>query len=49
VFAGCEPLEFKNIFPHWKDREEVTLVQKESGLELGCKRKMVDLLNQLSK
>ena len=49
VFAGCEPLEFKNIFPHWEEQEEITKLQTEAGFQQGEKRKLVTVLDQLSK
>jgi len=49
VFAGCEPLEFTNICPHWEQREEITNIQKEAGYQPGDKRKLQTVLEQLSK
>ena len=49
VFAGCEPLEFTNIFPHWEQREDIANIQKEAGYQPGEKRKLQTVLEQLSK
>lgn len=50
VVAGLESLEFKNLFPVWKLREDVTNIQKKEGRwkdgEEYCVR---EVLNQLCK
>lgn len=49
VFGGCEPLEFKNIFPYWKESEEITKMQQEAGHIQGQKQNLLTVLEQLSK
>ena len=49
VRAGCEPLEFKNLFPFWDEREDVALIQRELGRKDGEKLNVVDILNQLER
>jgi len=49
IFAGCEPLEFKNLFPFWHDDEDVVKRQLEAGHTPGEKRKLSVVLSQLEK
>lgn len=49
VFGGCEPLEFKNLFPFWEDNEDATKSQLERGRKQGEKMKAIDVLNQLER
>ena len=49
VFAGCEPLEFKNLFPYWIDDEDITNRQIEAGHKPGEKLKISTVLSQLEK
>ena len=49
VFAGCEPLEFKNLFPSWEENEEITQRQIEAGRSVGEKQKLMTVLSQLEK
>ena len=29
IYAGLETLEFKNLFPHWENEEEITDLMKK--------------------
>ena len=49
MFAGCEPLDFKNLFPRWRDMEEITNRQLEAGHTVGEKQKLSVVLSQLEK
>lgn len=49
VFAGCEPLEFKNLFPWWEESEDITQRQLEAGRKQGEKQKLNVVLSQLEK
>lgn len=49
VSAGCEPLEFTNLFPFWKHDQNVLRAQLEVGKNCGEKLNFVDVLRQLEK
>lgn len=49
VSAGCEPLEFTNLFPHWVVDDELTKAQLDNGKTYGEQLNFLDVLQQLEK
>ena len=49
VFAGCEPLEFQNLFPYWKVRADVLKKQQEEGHNENERKRLKKVLAQLEK
>eukprot|EP00794_Sanderia_malayensis_P005929 gene5929-6615_t len=49
IYAGLETLEFKNLFPHWEDEEEIADVMRKAGKRKSARLKVEDELAKLSK
>ena len=49
VWAGLEPLEFKNLFPFWIDREDVAELNLKEGKKEGAKLLVENELALLSR
>ncbi|XP_047146068.1 supervillin isoform X1 [Hydra vulgaris] len=49
VYAGCEPLEFTNLFPFWNPNEEISKIQISAGYKMGEIKQLEEVLSKLEK
>eukprot|EP00795_Rhopilema_esculentum_P002286 gene2286-17900_t len=47
IYAGLETLEFKNLFPHWEDEEEIADLMRKAGKRKSGRLKLEDELAKL--
>lgn len=49
IYAGLETLEFKNLFPHWENEDEIAELMRKAGKKRSGRLKLEDELAKLQK